>query len=324
VEIQQRITAFKERIMPKQKVLIPLDGSKLAEQALLTMPFLQSLGIEIVQLVSVFEHVPSERTSSQEYNEYLQKSEAAAGAYLRSKAENISAGGIEARYMVRFGLAAEEIVREAEDCAVDLIVLASRGRVGPDRWSPGSVADEVVRLSSGPVLMIGPHAHVGIGGFMPRRLMVPLDGSLMAEVALAPARYIADRTGADIHLVRVALLPGRWVSPFGPYDPVADMDASAREANAYLSKVPAGVDARRALLRAGFVSNVSDELIRYCGNTGIDLVVMTSHTRVGASRLLLGGVADDLLRGSAPVLVLKPGEAKTSSLFAPVAEKVGG
>jgi len=100
--------------------------------------------------------------------------------------------------------------------------------------------------------------------------------------------------------------------------------AAENEKNRLKAKIQVAADARRAVLCAGFVSNVSNELVRYCGNTGIDLVVLTSHTRVGASRLLLGGVADDLLRGSAPVLVLKPGEAKTSSLFAPVAEKVGG
>ena len=65
--------------MAIQKVLIPLDGSKLAERALLTVPFLQSLGIAKVQLVGVREDVPGARTPDAEYEEYLQKSEAAAG-----------------------------------------------------------------------------------------------------------------------------------------------------------------------------------------------------------------------------------------------------
>jgi nucleotide-binding universal stress UspA family protein len=151
--------------------------------------------------------------------------------------------------------------------------------------------------------------------------MVPLDGSLSAEVALAPARRIAALTGAALHLVRVVTVPDRFVSPFAPALPFENMDRLAEEAQAYLARTDAPPDTRHAVLRAGYVSNVADELIRYCGNTGIDLVVLSSHTRVGASRLLLGSVADDLLRGSAPVLVLKPGEAKTSSLFAPAGEK---
>lgn len=308
--------------MPKQKALIPLDGSKLAEQALLTVPFLQTLGIEVVQLVSVFEDVPGGGASAQDYDEYLQKSQAAAGAYLRTKAENITAADIEARHTVRFGLAAEEIIREAEDCGVDLIVLSSHGRYGPDRWSIGSVADKVVRLSPIPVLMIGPHAHIDLNGYHPRRIMVPLDGSGTAETALSQAQHIAELTGADMHIVRVVPLPDRWVNPFAPVDPLAGMEELTQDATAYLNKVQVPADVRRAVLRAGFVSNVTDELVRYCGNTGIDLVVMTSHTRVGASRLLLGGVADELLRGSAPVLVVKPGEARTSSLFTPAGENV--
>jgi nucleotide-binding universal stress UspA family protein len=301
--------------MPVQKVLIPLDGSKLAEEALLTMPFLQALGFQKAQLVSVFEDVPGSRASQEEYEEYLQKSEAAANAYLRIKAENVTAGDLEAHHMVRFGLAAEEIVNEAEDCGVDLIVLASHGRSGPDRWSLGSVADKVLRLSKVPVLVIGPHAHLKIVGFRPKRIMVPLDGSPTAEVAMAPARHIAALLDADLHLVRAVTPPDSFVNPFAPINPLAGIDDLASDAKVYLAKVPAPLDARRAVLKAGFVSNVSDELIRYCGNTGIDLVVMTSHTRVGASRLLLGGVADELLRGSAPVLVVKPGEEKTSFLF---------
>jgi len=90
--------------MPKQKVLIPLDGSKFAEEALLTVPLLQILGIDKVQLVTVCEDVPGPRVPAAEYQEFLQKREAAGGAYLRSKAENVTAGNIEAHYMVRFGL----------------------------------------------------------------------------------------------------------------------------------------------------------------------------------------------------------------------------
>jgi nucleotide-binding universal stress UspA family protein len=298
-----------------------LDGSKLAEQALLTVPFLRSLGFQKVELVSVFQDVPGGGTPRAEYEEYLQKSEAAAGAYLREKAENLTAGALEGSYMVRFGLAAEEIVNEADDFAADLIVITSHGRVGPDRWTLGSVADKVVRLSSRPVLLIGPHAHLRIEGFQPRRIMAPLDGSLTAEVALAPANRIATLTGADLHLVRVVTAPDRFVNPFAPVLPFDDLDRLAEEARAYLAKVEAPPDTHRAVLRAGYISNVSDELVRYCGNTGIDLVVISSHTRVGASRLLLGSVADNLLRGPAPVLVVKPGEARTSSLFTPVGEK---
>src|SRR4051794_38322931 len=210
--------------MPIQTVLIPLDGSKLAEQALMTVPFLQALGFDKLSLVSVFEDVPGTHASTAEYEEFLQKSDAAAGAYLRTKAEHLTAGDLEAHGTVRFGLAAEEIVNEAEDCAADLIVLASHGRTGPDRWSFGSVADKVVRLARMPVLLIGPHAHLKIEGFRPKRLMVPL-GSPTAEVALAPASRIAALTGADLHLVRVVTMPDRWVNPFAPYQVPVDMDA---------------------------------------------------------------------------------------------------
>jgi len=170
--------------------------------------------------------------------------------------------------------------------------------------------------------MIGPHSHIEINGYRPRRIMVPLDGSPTAETALLPARHIAALTGADLHLVRVVTLPDRWVNPFAPIEPLAGMEELTQDATAYLNNIQGLADTRRTVLSAGFVSNVTDELVRYCGNTGIDLVVITSHTRVGASRLLLGGVADELLRGSAPVLVVKPGEARTSSLFTPVGEQV--
>ena len=146
-----------------QKILVPLDGSKLAECAL---PYAEEVakgcGTEEVILVSVTERVqgyrplddPSQKLGYRLVPEAVGKKEGQAQKYLDRIAKVLKKMGINVRTEVLLWSPAEAIVSYAEHNGVDLIVMASHGRSGPSRWAYGSVADKIFRGSCVPVLMV--------------------------------------------------------------------------------------------------------------------------------------------------------------------------
>ena len=146
-----------------KKILVPLDGSKLAECAL---PHAEELakgfGTEKVILVSVTERVqgyrafeePSQPLGQQLVPEAFGKQEEQAQKYLGRIAKAMEAKGIKVSTEVLLGDPAGEIVIYAKHPGCDLIVISSHGRSGISRWTHGSVADKVFRGSPVPVLMV--------------------------------------------------------------------------------------------------------------------------------------------------------------------------
>jgi nucleotide-binding universal stress UspA family protein len=145
------------------RILVPLDGSKLAECAL---PYAEEIAqgckTEEVVLVSVTEPVPGYRPfrdpgqplEQRLVPEAVGKKERQAQNYLGRIAKALVAKGIKAETRVLVGNPAEEIAFFSEQQKIDLIVMSSHGRSGPSRWAFGSVADKVFRASCVPVLMI--------------------------------------------------------------------------------------------------------------------------------------------------------------------------
>jgi nucleotide-binding universal stress UspA family protein len=146
-----------------KKIMVPLDGSKLAESVL---PHVEAIakGIkaEEVILVSVTERVLGYRPVT-DYGQSLEeklvpeavgKMEKQAQRYLDRVAKGLEAKGIKIETLVLLGNPAEEIILNAKHYGADLIIMASHGRSGISRWTHGSVADKVFRASSVPVLMV--------------------------------------------------------------------------------------------------------------------------------------------------------------------------
>jgi nucleotide-binding universal stress UspA family protein len=146
-----------------QKILIPLDGSKLAECALpLAEEIAKGLNTEEVVLVSVTERIegyrliddPSQISEERLIPEATGKKERQAQKYLGRLVKAFEAKGIRARAEVLLGKPAEEITIFAKYNGIGLIVMSSHGRSGPSQWAHGSVADKVFRASCVPILMV--------------------------------------------------------------------------------------------------------------------------------------------------------------------------
>ncbi len=146
-----------------KKILVPLDGSKLAECALSYAEELAiKLGAEEVVLISVTERVIGYRavddlskpTEERLVPEAAGKMTKQASRYLDRISKGLEKKGIRVTTEVKFGKPAEEIIICAETEGIDLIIMSSHGRSGPSRWAFGSVADKVFRSVKTPVMMI--------------------------------------------------------------------------------------------------------------------------------------------------------------------------
>ncbi len=146
-----------------KSILVPLDGSKLAECAL---PYAEELAkcfdAGQLVLVSVTERVegyrsfddPNQPLGQRLIPEAVGKLEKQAQRYLDRIAKELKTKGVEVQTEVLLGNTAEEITLFAKHRGIDLIVMSSHGRSGPSRWAYGSVADKVSRASSVPILMV--------------------------------------------------------------------------------------------------------------------------------------------------------------------------
>jgi nucleotide-binding universal stress UspA family protein len=137
---------------------------------------------------------------------------------------------------------------------------------------------------------------------MYRRILVPLDGSELAETAIPHAELLASATGAELELVRVTLL--RFVQTPDGRGYVVQEDGDREEAEEYLQGWQQRLSGRG--IKVGWQvrgGNVAEEIVELATGTKVDLIVMSTHGRTGARLWAYGSVAEKVLR-AAPCSVL--------------------
>ncbi len=309
--------------MPGLTALVPLDGTKLSESAFALLPVVQKLGVTNVRLVSAWEESWSETENipgrdESELQEVAERGRSYLDAYLAQQADVVKQIGFEVETSVLMGRAADEILTLVEDKAhpIDIIVIATHGRSGIERWRLGSVADKVIRHAPCPTLVVGPNVQEELAPFAVRRVLVPVDGSGMSETALPLASWIADAFDAELDLARVvSLTPIAMDQSMGVY-PVDLLSAMEDAAGAYLQRLKEQLGDGHKVTTSLLVGNAAEQMLEYIKQNPASLVVMASHGRAGVMRAALGSVADRMLHGPAPVLVFRPDEAATARLFA--------
>ena len=145
-----------------QKVLVPMDGSKLAE---CVVEHVKSIAtgcqvptvvlLRVVEPISPPGHLPRD-VAEGAYRDAKETAEVQAKNYLNEMAERLKAEGIAAETDIADGLPADEILRYAEEKGIDLIVMSTHGKTGISRWWSGSVAEKVVSQSFIPLLVVTP------------------------------------------------------------------------------------------------------------------------------------------------------------------------
>ena len=294
--------------------LIPLDGTKLSESAYAMLPLVTQLGIDRIRLVAVWESAAEESESGkdEEFSEVTEKGRSYLEAYLAEQAKEVEAKGFKVETVVSIGRPADEILEATQD--VDIIVIATHGRSGIARWWLGSVADEVIKGSACPCLVIGPNVETDLENFQIKRILLPLDGSENAEEAIPLAAFIADKTNAEIDVARAMSLTSVSYDPgMGMYS--ADLVTSMEEAvKAYLQSIEEKLKGRKVKTTM-LMGSSGEMLLEHLKDEPVDLVVSTTHGRTGVKRAALGSTSDRLLHGTAPVLIFHPGDEDAGDIM---------
>ncbi|HUY98977.1 MAG TPA: universal stress protein [Thermomicrobiaceae bacterium] len=302
-------------------IVVPLDGSTLSEEALSLARQLASTLGGTLELVHVVEPVPLlDLLVSDRYGE--------AECYLARVAEGV-AGAVPVRIRVLGGDPVTELLRYAHQTPDAVIVMSTHGRGGLPRLLLGSVADKVVRGASVPVVVVQRATEVATG--RPRRLLVPLDGSVLSEATLPLAARLG-RDGAAIALVRVVAPPAMWST--GRLDGIAVepdpemldplMEQARQDARASLQEIAR--DLRGSGLSVTWevrFGRPSDEIVRAAETTGSDLILMASHGAGGPRRWAFGSVTDEVLHRSGTAMLVIPPLAQPYARRARVPEPEG-
>jgi nucleotide-binding universal stress UspA family protein len=294
------------------RILVPLDTSAIAEQALpRAAAIAKALGAELL-LVLVHEPVPLHGHRDAPWNALGVPMER---AYLDGKAREL-----ESRFGIRVdtehptGSPSQTIIALANARTTDLVVMTTHGRTGLRREWLGSVADTVMRSLDVPVLMLRPieaggAASAAAGTF--QRIMIPLDGSHRAEsiidsaVALGGphATYVLARVVTSVP-VMIDFADAYAILPV-VVNPEAT-DLAAATAKQYIEGIAArlSADGARSIEQVIVISELpAPTLLDIARTNDVDLIAIATHGR-GPVRLVLGSVTDKLLRGgTTPLLV---------------------
>ena len=297
--------------MLPRSLLIPLDGSRLAERSLVFVEALSGAGQLAVTLISVIDD--QDETRSLAPDEFLEREANVLATYLREVATDMEKHlNVRVQSEVLQGSPAELLLARSAQLNSDLMVVSSHGRSGLSRWQVGSVADKLIRGAQCPILVVGPHAS-DEGGWLEtqvrepfERILVPLDGSELSESSLEPAEEYAKQFASEIHLVRIVnpLVFGDAIAMESAYTPTL-VDTLTEAATEYLRNASQRISAPGGVRCSVQIGSIATMLEGYIGINDIDLVIMSTHGRGGFSRAALGSVTDRMLGGSAPVLVLR-------------------
>jgi nucleotide-binding universal stress UspA family protein len=294
-------------------IMVPLDGSQLAERALPYAARLAKAAQAHLHLFHVMPDIPPPVHAWAELD---------VAARLETLATQLRGQGIQATARTVVGRRpATTILSNAADPPADLIVMSTHGMSGIGRWLYGSVADEILAKSDLPVLLVPAACRHPWPQDRPLKLMVPLDGSDLSEAALEPAKMLGKLLGSQLVLTRI-------VEP--NYDIAAHIDlvgmtfkrAASEDLGAaeeYLRgiadpMIPTGQQVD-VLVDEGDPASTIAAIAR---QESADLIVMATHGRTGLGRLTMGSVATATVqRAHTPLLLVRP-----PGLARPAAEPV--
>lgn len=284
-------------------LLVPLDGSSLAERALPLAEALCRAHSARLTLVSVLQGAGMAEVPRSQLEAGLMGRE----AYLSQVAGRLRALGLDADYVVGTGPIAEAINALADEMGIDLVVISSQGRSGVQRWLIGSVANKIVQLVKKPVLLVRPAPEED--GKAPRfqKLLVTLDGSEFAERVLPYAKAIAAPFGSEILLLSVPEVPE--AAMFGAMADVVEELRVQTEAQArqYLEDVASalredGLNAQALVTGSGPARTI----VAVSESEAADLIMLATHGRGGLDRLFMGSVAERVMQHTRCPVFLVP------------------
>ncbi len=306
------------------RILVPLDGSRLAEQVL---PYVTriSMGMGIpVHLIQVIptapEMVMADPVHGSHRSEITELAFDQTINYLNNILETIDGAEVEVTHEVCEGEPASRIVEEADKSPATLVAMCTHGRSGVARWLMGSVTNKVLHSTKNPMLII--RSHIGgdpEGSAKLETIIVPVDGSSLAEQVIPHVAALANALDLGVTLLRVANTAEEFSAAAG-YQRldgisalhVQNFEGMAKQAGNQALDYLKGLEA--SLRRQGIASvdhriergQAAHAIVNVAVETPDNLVAMTTHGRSGPARWALGSVTERVVRHSGdPVLVVR-------------------
>jgi nucleotide-binding universal stress UspA family protein len=315
-----------------ERILVPLDGSPRAEQALpVAAKLARATGGSLVLLHVT--NIPLDYRGSLSQAPFVteklrEEALASARSYLGRVAASADLAGLTIKTEVAFGPPARHILAVVKSRRVELIVMCSHGRTGFTRWALGSVTHQVVHRSPVPVFVLREEKSAPLlscaEAAHPLCALVPLDGSLLAETALLPAVNLVAALAApahgSAHLTQVVKL----LAPIAEIGLARQaIEEALKNAEMYLSVVEERLQETVRDLELSMTwsvaldTDIADALIGIAeyveegkgpeGFAGCNMIAMATHGHGGVERWVMGSVTERVLNATQlPVLVVRP------------------
>lgn len=289
--------------MSYQKILVPLDGSELAEKALPYARDIAKLKKRTMVLFAV------------SLTMFVDRRDRLFTSYLEVKAGELNEEGIRTDTATGYGDVAQEIVKYANNNKIDLIVMATHGYSGAKQWMFGSITQKILYNTLIPVLLIkskSPEVSVGLN-----RVLVTVDGSRFSESTFSHVEELTKGTKKEVlllHICEAPVVPSYGSRPINATwkkyrdDTWAEME---KQAAAYLQRTSAAMKKKRikvqSRLEKAQSGDVAKTIIKIAGEEKSDLIVIATQGGSGISRWVYGHVASRVVeQSSQPVLLIRP------------------
>jgi len=297
-----------------KRILVPLDGSQWSEEVL---PYVAQIAGAFKGSVTLMGAIHNPAT----WVDFLMQIDSGrevdlARSYLEHQRKEFADRGIEGEtnIAVVHGEPAQAILDYAKVDHSDLIAMTTHGRSGVTRWAWGSVADKVLHSTDLPLLLVRPMEDDSQKPAQAiRKILVPLDGSELSQSVLPFAETLVKALGASVVLFHAAAPPvlaypgAEMISMDQPV-----WDTIEEEARKFVREATARL-AAKGIQATGIacVGQAIDGILAAAADESVGLIVMSTHGRSGVGRLVMGSVADAVVRrASVPVLVVPPQEIR--------------
>ena len=287
-----------------QRILVPLDGSDLAQRALSYAEAIARRKKSELILLSVV------HTDIEHKEDRLHKS------HLDITAEKLQAQGITVSTAVVNGHVAEEIVDYSAKNNINLIIISTHGYSGVKRWMLGSVAQKVLYSTGTPVLLVKSHAPPLVCANI-NKILVPLDGSPFSETIFPYLERLA--AGTDTEAVLLEVVESPVVPSYGsrPINPTwvkyrdSAWEELQQQATEYLNNIQNDLAQKGIKLKPKVIKSelgeVAKKIIQIAHSEDTDLIIVATHGRTGVSHWMYGSVANKLVDESTqPLLLVRP------------------
>lgn len=289
-----------------KKILVPLDGSDLAELAL---PYAEELANAFKSEIILL-HVSEPSESHYRHMHQL---------YIEEVVQRIKGRVGKVSPVVITGKPADEIISYAEKNDVGLVIITSHGRSGILSWATGSIASKLLQGINLPLLLVRavkPEGKLQRQALL-NRILLPLDGSKAGEAAVTYVSELMSRLELEVILFGV-ISSGQHIRSVGGLDyinyPEEQLAMFRKEAEEYLNGVYRRLKKQKGsvkvTIKVGAV-DVGQEIIRFAEETGVSLIAISSHGHSGIERWVFGSIANKVVQASkTPVLLVKAAGAK--------------